>query len=196
MIDETPRVTIINNQARVIMRTQVLYPIFLGGGNYELHYKDAYGQDGNVTKEDLEPMLTDMRLAREHVESLPFSEMNPCNELLSNRNNLCFAKDGEVYAIYFPSGGSETVNLSQIQGSMNVYWFDPRTGNINTAGSIEGNGVRTFTAPDNNDWVLQLNKQQVQGNADISGGGLDLISLLDTKGQFQMYFSWAMQCGG
>jgi hypothetical protein len=122
--------------------------------------------------------------------------MKPCNDILSNRNNLCFGNDGEVFAIYFPQGGSEMVNLSDTPGNLNVSWFDPRTGDIITAASIEGNGVRTFTAPDNNDWVLQLNRQQAQGNADISGRGLDLVSLLNTQGEFRMYLPWTMQCGG
>ena len=196
MIDELPRVTSVNDQIRTKMRTQVLYPIFLGGGNFELHYHDAYGQGGSVTMQDLEPMLVDMRLAREFVEDLPFFEMEPCNDLLSGRNNLCFGKAGEVYAIYLPGGGSENVNLSQTTGVMDASWFNPRTGDIDPAGSVEGNGIRTFTAPDNNDWVLQLIKPQVQGNSDDRGAGLDLVSLSDSDGQFKMYLPWTLQCGG
>ncbi len=51
MIDEIPRVTVVDEAAILKMRTEVLYPIFLGGGSHEIHYHDAYGQGGQVTIE-------------------------------------------------------------------------------------------------------------------------------------------------
>jgi hypothetical protein len=156
MIDETPRITSVNEQTRTKLRSQVLYPIFFGGGNFEMHYRDAYGQDGAVTIQDLEPMMDDMKRARQFIESLPFPEMEPCNELVTGQSNYCFGKDGDVYAIYLPTGRELAVDLTKSVGSYNIAWFNPRTGELSKAGSVTGGGVRTFTPPDNSDWVLQL----------------------------------------
>lgn len=162
MIDETPRVTRVDSASQFKMRSQVLYPIFLGGGNYELHYRDAYGQDGTVTIEDLAPMLEDMQRARQFVENLPFNEMSPCNALISGQGRACFGRNGDVYAVYLPAGGSVSIDLRATGGSFNVTWFNPRNGNSSNAGSVPGNGIRSFNAPDNQDWVLKLDNPQFQ----------------------------------
>ena len=99
MIDELPRVTVVDETAKLKMRAKVLYPIFLGGGSHEIHYEDIYGQGGSVSIETLEPMLLDMQRARQFMEKLPFSQMIPCNQMLSPAGNLCSGKTGEVYAI-------------------------------------------------------------------------------------------------
>lgn len=156
MIDETPRITEVDQEIRKKFRTQVLYPIFFGGGNFELHYRDAYGQSGSVTIEDLQPLIMDMVRLRRMLESLPFTGMQPCNELLSNPGNICFGDQGKVYAIYFPEGGSESLDFTQQEGEFSATWFDPRTGESDMAEVVEDGQVNILTAPDNNDWVLLL----------------------------------------
>jgi hypothetical protein len=196
MIDETPRITLVNDQTRTKLRTQVLYPIFFGGGNFELHYQDAYGQVGSVTIQNLEPMLEDMFQARQFIESLPFSEMKPCNGILSNQNNYCFGKAGEVYAVYFPAGGSDSVNLSKVQGDFDVIWFNPRTGETNQMGSVAGGGLRTFTTPDNNDWVLHLDNSQVQvqGLLKLQNENSSHVSWLDSTYIVNVFLPSVMDC--
>ena len=198
MIDETPRITLVNDQTRTKLRTQVLYPIFFGGGNFELHYQDAYGQVGSVTIQNLEPMLEDMFRARQFIESLPFSKMKPCNGILSNQNNFCFGKAGEVYAVYFPVGGSDSVDLSKVQGDFNVIWFNPRTGETNQLGTVAGGGVRAFTTPDNNDWVLHLDNSQVQvqGLIKLQNENSSHVSWLDSTYNFNVFLPSVMDCDG
>ncbi len=196
MIDETPRVTLVNNQTQTKMRTQVLYPIFFGGGNYELHYQDEYGQNGNVTIQDLEPMLEDMHRARQFVESLPFPEMEPCNELLAGQSNYCFGKDGNVYAIYLPAGRELAVDLTKSVGSYNIAWFNPRTGELSKSGSVTGGGVRTFNPPDNNDWVLQLDNPQALSRNEYADGEVEYVNLTEKMFSFSLYLPAVMQCGG
>jgi hypothetical protein len=159
MIDETPRVTLINDMTRLKMRSKVLYPIYLAGGNYEMHFYDAYGQAGSLSIEDLSPMLEDMRRARQFVETLPFFDMKPCEDLLtSSSTNYCFGKPGFVYAFYMSEGGSLSVDLTNVFGTYGLQWFNPRTGERIIAGSTAGGVLRTFTAPDNRDWALRLTR--------------------------------------
>jgi hypothetical protein len=159
MIDETPRITEVNLDVSTKFRTQVLYPIFLGGGNFELHYRDVYGQSGSVSIEDLEPLIMDMVRLRRFLEQLPYPDMQPCNYLLAHQENLCFGEMGSVYVIYLPYGGAEEINLSGMDGIFEGTWIDPKNGNIFPADSYEGGGLSAFSAPDGEDWVLFLMKK-------------------------------------
>lgn len=158
MIDETPRITEVNPEVREKFRNQVLYPILMGGGNFELHYRDAYGQSGSVRIEDLEPLITDMVRLRRFMEELPFPEMQPCNQLLANVNNICFGYEGLIYMLYLPGGGSEEIDLNEVEGAFEYSWFNPRTGETMQIGSVDDGQLRLFTAPDERDWVLLLRK--------------------------------------
>ncbi|HJW90475.1 MAG TPA: DUF5060 domain-containing protein [Anaerolineales bacterium] len=155
MIDETPRVTKVTPATQYKMRSQVIYPIYLAGGSYELHYYDVFGM-GEVSIQDLSPMLEDLWRARGFIETLPFDQMESCNQLLSGKARFCFGKRGVVYAIYFPSGGIGWVDLSAVSGSLDVNWYNPRTGESSFAGSIEAGQKQEFVTPDSEDWVLQL----------------------------------------
>lgn len=196
MIDETPRVTRVDSASQFKMRSQVLYPIFLGGGNYELHYRDVYGQDGTVTIEDLAPMLEDMQRARQFVENLPFNEMSPCNALISGQGRVCFGRNGDVYAVYLPAGGAVSIDLRATGGSFNVSWFNPRNGNSSNAGSVPGNGIRSFNAPDNQDWVLKLDNPQFQAGQTANTSLISSSSLASELAAFRSFLPMALQRPG
>ena len=167
MIDELPRVTQVTEATRIKMRSKVLYPIYFGGGNFELHFNDIFGEGGSVSFKDLAPMLEDMRRVREFLETLPFHSMEPCEGVVSGRGSHCFGKHGEVYAIYLPTGGSIDVNLPRGGSKYNVSWFDPRSGGVHVLGKVSGGDQRSFSAPDAQDWVLLL-----QSSLGVPGGGL------------------------
>jgi hypothetical protein len=166
MIDELPRVTEVTEATRLKMRSEVLYPIYFGGGNFELHFYDIFGEGGSVSFQDLAPMLDDMRLVREFLETLPFNSMAPCEGMVSGADSYCFGKPGEIYSIYLPGGGSVEVYLPGGETKYNVFWFDPRTGEKHSKGSVMG-GLRSFSAPDAQDWVLLLHSP-----TGAPGGGL------------------------
>ncbi|HSM56857.1 MAG TPA: DUF5060 domain-containing protein [Candidatus Sulfomarinibacteraceae bacterium] len=128
MIDETPRVAEVNERTRYMVRSHILYPIYLAGGNYELHYFDAYGQGGDVTLEALTPMLQEMHHLRRFLEQLPFQEMAPCNELISpEKSAYCFGKAGDLYAVYSASGEPFELDFRGVQGEVSLQWFNPQT---------------------------------------------------------------------
>ncbi|MFW5941324.1 MAG: DUF5060 domain-containing protein [Chloroflexota bacterium] len=139
MVDETPRVAEISEDTRHTVRSHILYPIYLAGGNYELHYFDAYGQGGDVTLESLAPMLQEMGHLRRFLEQLPFQEMAPCNELISQQEGaFCFGKRGEAYAVYSAGGEPFEMDLAGAHEDISLQWFDPQTGAFTSPLTMDG----------------------------------------------------------
>jgi hypothetical protein len=92
---------------------------------------------------------------------LPFSEMKNADELTKDKDDFCFAKEGEIYAVYLPLGQATAITLPQ--GNFNVEWFNPRTGGNLTKGRIEklsGGYTSTGNPPleDGMDWVCLIKR--------------------------------------
>ncbi len=96
--------------------------------------------------------------------------MTPRSDLASTE--YCLANPGREYLVYLPPRRRHsmpvigalfknvvTVDLSSALASLNVEWFNPRTGEIFTAESVTGGGPRTFTASFGGDAVLYLKNQ-------------------------------------
>jgi len=96
-----------------------------------------------------------LRHLRAFFEELPYWELEPHNDLVSEEN-FCLAKPGEVYVVYLPNGGTVTVNLTDAAGQFSAQWFDPRTGEEGQVQPVRGGAERPFTAPSEADWVLLL----------------------------------------
>lgn len=88
---------------------------------------------------------------------LPFAEMRSADELTKGNNDYCFAKTGEIYAVYLPEGGSADILLPS--GNFEVKWFNPRTGGDLLQGktkNISGAGYASTGVPpgdEQKDWV-------------------------------------------
>ncbi|MGC9344567.1 MAG: putative collagen-binding domain-containing protein, partial [Bacteroidales bacterium] len=86
-----------------------------------------------------------------------------------NRDDLvdegfCFAKEDEIYAIYFPPSSRKSINLGETQGEYNLKWYNPRTGEGLLSGSVDkiqaGTNVMLGDPPGepNRDWVCLISK--------------------------------------
>ena len=75
-------------------------------------------------------------------EHLPFTEMDHHDELTSTHDDYCFAKPGQIYAIYLPGGGTTNLDLGGDAKSFAVQWFNPRTG-----GALQPGSVRSVAGP-------------------------------------------------
>jgi len=75
-------------------------------------------------------------------ERLPFTEMNHHDELTGVKDDYCFAKPGQIYAIYLPVGGTTKLDLGDDSRSFIVQWFNPRAG-----GALRGGSVRSVKGP-------------------------------------------------
>jgi hypothetical protein len=66
--------------------------------------------------------------------------MTSADELVANAENAniryCFAKAGQVYLVYLPSGGTAELDLGKAPGTFSINWFNPRRGGPLRSGSV------------------------------------------------------------
>jgi len=75
------------------------------------------------------------------------------------------AHDGSFSLSYLPTQRTLTMDLSKISGAkVNARWFNPRTGETTSAGSISGKKRHDFEPPGNGDWVLLLEDADSQAS--------------------------------
>ena len=66
-------------------------------------------------------------------------------------------KDGETVIAYMPTARSITVDMTKISGKeAKTVWFNPRTGQSDSAGQFPSTGKHEFRPPADGDWVLVL----------------------------------------
>ena len=95
----------------------------------------------------------------------PFWEMHNADELVGNprhdNSRYCFAKPGEVYLVYLPSGGATELQLDARNATQtySVQWFNPRTGGALQPGPNLGAGeTGKLVAPSNDDWLAWVKR--------------------------------------
>lgn len=94
--------------------------------------------------------VASIRAARLLASKIPLWSVRPANELLSDREpNEAYlaANPGTAYALYFPNGGSVTLDLSTASGTFDVHWIDIATGDWAGVDHVEGGATATLTAP-------------------------------------------------
>ena len=168
------------------LRRRVTYDVYFSGGHLEWYlgqYPLPIG--GDTTIEDFrtrETLWDQTTIARQIVESLPFTQMEPSDELLSNEapgygGGEVFALAGEVYAVYLPSA-IETGRLDLGSGAIGYdgVWIDPRTGaETPAAGAFTGPGDVELGSPPHSpdqDWVLVLRRQPLTASEAVLSAAL------------------------
>jgi len=100
-------------------------------------------------------------------EYLPFTEMAHHDELTSSKDDYCFAKPGQIYAVYLPApkgptGGMTSLDIGDHSATFTVKWYNPRTGGelqTGTKTEITGPGSVAIGQPPNDpgkDWVALI----------------------------------------
>jgi hypothetical protein len=149
------------------VRINALWGNLMAGGagcEWYFGYKYAHNDLNCEDWRSREKMWHQTRIAIDFFKvQLPFAEMEPADVLLSDRQNWCLAKPGDVYAIYLPQGGSSLIQLAE--GDYTVQWFDPRRGGSLFSGTVQyikGPGKKDIgTAPydQSQDWLVLLQNQ-------------------------------------
>ncbi len=98
---------------------------------------------------------------------IPFWEMKNMDELVGNpareNSRYCFAKPGEIYLVYLPSGRTAELDLSAANGPFTVQWFNPRRGGpLHAAPDVTGGVTTSLTAPSADDWLAVLRSVTAQ----------------------------------
>jgi len=92
------------------------------------------------------------------AERMNLATMAPHNDLASTQ--YCLAHPGHEYLIYLPDGGEVTVDVSAVQGTLAVEWFNPRSGAVARGENASGGANRSFLSPLAHDAVLYLKAQE------------------------------------
>ena len=109
-----------------------------------------------------------MALSFFRAENIPFWDMTNADELVGNtthdNSRYCFARPGEWYLVYLPTGGIATLDLARASGAFSVRWFDPRSGGALQSGSVtsvRGGAQVSLGAPPasvNEDWLAVVRR--------------------------------------
>ncbi len=131
---------------------RILWSVYLGGGMFEMHTSPL------SQYRDFAAHFEDLGRARAFIEQLPYWQMRPTNNILVSGNAYVFAKSGETYLVYLPSGGTVELDLSAGAGIFQVTWFDPSSGVYSGASTVAAGGVLAFTSPFSSDAVLLVSR--------------------------------------
>ena len=153
-----------NNPSIHDTRKYALWGSLLAGGGgveyyfgYKLPQNDLVCEDWRSRDKSWDYCRIALDFFRDH--KIPLGEMTNADALVGNEKNdnsaYCYAKKGELYLVYLPSGGSRQLDLSGIEGEFNVGWFNPRDGGaLKKDATIVGGAKPTLTAPDTKgDWL-------------------------------------------
>ena len=155
-------------------RQQYVWPIYLSGGNLELILRELLAtEDFRKYQHHWDNLWN----ARKLLLDLPFWEMMPADELLTEATTFAFrkktfggkvyAKAGQVYVVYLPvADGRGRLDLSAVPGEFVRQWYNPRTGEF--AGDpvgLKGGQVVELGSPPSEvvqDWALLIRGVQGQ----------------------------------
>jgi len=148
------RILMVNfDEGRPELDRRAWWSAYLGGGVWEAHVLEPYDRPYSAW----ETTWRELGGARAFIESLPFHEMSPRNDLVTAGRAFCLAKPREAYALYLPGGGTIAVELSP-DVSYQCSWWNPsngKDGRFAAERPVQG-GRRSFTAPGKGDWALRI----------------------------------------
>ena len=150
------RVLMVNfDEGRPEEQRAAWWAAYLAGAVWETHVLPPYDRPMSAWGKT----WTELGGARAFMESLPFWEMQPHNELVKSGRAFCLAKPGVAYAFYLPIGGKITIDL-QADAKYQFAWWDPSKGFRGQfiGGDQIAGGQRSFTAPSTSDWALRVLK--------------------------------------
>ncbi|MBM3788077.1 MAG: DUF5060 domain-containing protein [Acidobacteria bacterium] len=128
------------------IRKKTLWANLLAGGAGVEYYFGYQLAENDLVAEDFrsrDKSWDYCRIAREFFTTnrIPFWTMKSADALIGNAANdnsrYAFAKEGELYLVYLPEGGTATLDLAAAPRSFNVRWFNPRSGGALAKGSVQ-----------------------------------------------------------
>jgi len=137
---------------------------YLGGAVWEAHVLQPYDRPLSAW----EPVWTELGGARAFMESLPFWEMAPANDVLKAGEAICLAKPGEVCALYLPAGGPLTVELPP-EHRFTAAWWNPsngKNGALQNETCLAG-GRQRLVPPGPGDWAVKILRQRPTANGPL-----------------------------
>lgn len=151
------RVLMINfDEGRPEQDRRAWWSAYLGGGVWEAHVVQPYDRPFSTW----ERTWNQLGGTRAFMESLPFWDMQPSNDLVQTGVAFCLAKPGSAYALYLPEGGRVAVELAP-DTQYTCDWWSPGNGHdgqFQHPRRVAG-GRQSFTAPGRGDWALRIRRR-------------------------------------
>lgn len=155
------------------VRKYTLWGNLMAGGagveyyfGYALPANDLVCEDWRSRDQSWEYCRIALGFFRDH--QIPFQDMTNADGLVGNpdheNSKYALAKTGEVYLVYLPEGGTTELDLTGVNGSFEVRWFNPREGGPSVEGSvsrIEGGGRASLGSPPaepSEDWLIMVKR--------------------------------------
>lgn len=151
------------------LRQEVLWGTLMAGGTGVEWYFGWHKPPNDLNTQDWRSrnnIWEQTAHAKAFFEKLPFTEMRSLDDLLSASNNYCFAKPGEIYAIYLKKGDTTKLDLRGQPGEFEVFWYNPRGGGDLQKGALDkiqgGSWVEIGIAPTewDKDWAVLVKKKK------------------------------------
>jgi hypothetical protein len=141
-----------------------VYSFHEGGGRFENrpHWKEALNYPGAQQMKWLRRLMQSRPTAN-RVPDQSIIASNTFADTSGNHIRATRAANGSYAFIYTGGGQNFSVNMAKLTGgTVNAWWYSPRTGQAQSAGTFSNSGVQAFTVPapeagaNGNDWVLVL----------------------------------------
>jgi len=97
-----------------------------------------------------------IRSVRDLSDRMAWLDAAPHNDLLSDREEneaYCRARPGHEYGVYFPDGGSVTLDLGDLSGDVSVVWLEVLPERWTPPELIGGGGTVVLEAPGRGHWI-------------------------------------------
>jgi hypothetical protein len=115
------------------------------------------------------PAAEQMKHLAHYFTSLDFWQLRPCPTVVVNQPGAQEPKryiaaarsdNKDLLVLYVPEDRTVEVKLDMLPPSPNVSWYNPRTGETNTAVGVVTPTTVQFPTPAEGDWILQLVTQK------------------------------------
>lgn len=134
-------------------RRRLAWEMTMAGGYQTTGESGANGLGGwtNGRGDASMTLLKSHAILMDFFTSFEWWKVNPMPELAGGA--MCLAEPGKRYVVYLPNGGSVTMSIDG--RAFAAQWFNPRSGEYAPAIGKD----KTWTAPDEDDWVLLVEMQ-------------------------------------
>lgn len=90
------------------------------------------------------------------VSTVQFERLEPSPLRVASGSAYAAEDPGRFHVLYLYDGGPVLLDLLGVAGPLKSEWFDPRNGTFSPGPQLAGDGLRTVTPPDGEDWVMTL----------------------------------------
>ena len=153
-----------------IARVSLWKVLMAGGEGMNLYTAYEIPDYSDITIEDFRRLESIWIQLRHGIEFFQRPEINKHLAGMTTRSHLvsdgyCYTKPGEIYILYSENASDLKLDLSGVEGTYNLKWYNPEIGGSLHSGSVKtvsAGGVRTMGEPPegSSEWVVLITVSQ------------------------------------